>query len=270
MPLGSILSGVGMALSGIGSSRQAGASRRQTERWNRINQENWRRQFEEGVQTRVKDAELAGVSPLAALGISGTSLPSFQTGRSGGNKKAGVAAAFEAAGIAISEAQARKLNAEARAANAEARERDFKIREKALAVDQMLAMAQAAELRRRANRTGEARAQVAEDVPRGTPMYELYRDNSDDFGSLGEGELLVPNEQLAESGEGTLGVALTLGQLPGKAIDTVKGWGANRGKSLFVGKRTLLNELRGKDVYYIPRKKRTTRFYRGRRRSFWR
>lgn len=49
----------------------------QTEKWNQISQDNWARDFEGRVQARVKDAQEAGIHPLAALGVSGVAPAGF-------------------------------------------------------------------------------------------------------------------------------------------------------------------------------------------------
>ncbi len=47
-------------------------------RWNRQSQRNWQESFYNPVLRRTQDAQRAGISPLAALGLSGSALPSFQ------------------------------------------------------------------------------------------------------------------------------------------------------------------------------------------------
>ena len=107
---------------GLGAGDRA-ASRQ--DYWNKKNYELGLRQFEEGVQTRVKDAQAAGISPLAALGLSGTSLPNIGIAREDGGRRIGEG--ISAAGRAIqegvirkNEAEIAKMNAETNKANADA------------------------------------------------------------------------------------------------------------------------------------------------------
>ena len=116
---GDFLGGVGGFFGGI-SGDSGGAARRQTERWNKQAQENWERTFSSSVQARVRDAQAAGISPLSALGISGTSLPSFSPGTYGGKGPRNYSAAAQGLSRAMAARQASKDRAEIRQRDAEA------------------------------------------------------------------------------------------------------------------------------------------------------
>ena len=81
--VGAIAQGVG-AIGGLRANRR---HERRIDRYNAQQQRNWERQFTQSVQARVADARRAGVSPLAALGMSGSPGPlPFQIGRRGGTE----------------------------------------------------------------------------------------------------------------------------------------------------------------------------------------
>lgn len=90
----------------------------QTEKWNKINQENWERQFETAIQTRVNDARAAGIAPLAAMGMPASSGPaSFsiaQQSRAGGKPSFGDAVRNVSNQLALMQQKANieKTNAE--------------------------------------------------------------------------------------------------------------------------------------------------------------
>ena len=196
----------------------------QMERWNRQNQRNWERQFGESVQARVADAKKAGISPLAALGVSGSSLPSFSTG-SGARRGSPAATALERLGVEHSAAQVRKTEAEANQAYAQTQ----RTQAATAALEYQLAKQKADEYvrnltpsqltswqlhpsgaRTRGITFSEPGSPVSIRDDRRLDMFRWYHDNSGNFPDLAGADIIAPSEELAEALDNLAGRGLAI------------------------------------------------------------
>lgn len=197
------------AYSAYQSARAAERQQSYTDYYNQLAQQNFRDQLTSGIQYRVKDARAAGISPLAALGAPGASPVHFNTdyGRAGGTGGRGQAIAA-AAFAGINSAQLRRLEAEEERTRAETN----KLISERQRVDLQNAQAVRDLNQKKAETYGQSAAATKESqapVTATKPLYKKWRDNRQELGPLGKGEIYLVDEEAAESLEG-LG-ALTLG-----------------------------------------------------------
>lgn len=179
------------------------------EKWRNVAQSNFIRTQTRSVQDRVADAKAAGISPLAALGVTGSQLPNFSPARSAGSSN--VSRATEALSRAHSEAVIARERSEAHKADMEAAKaytESLNNQKKGDPIWQMLARSLGRQV------LGGVRGQhVAEAEAAGQPgrigLYRVGYDNRSDLGPLGEGEVYIPVEEVAESLEGTGGLGVT-------------------------------------------------------------
>ncbi len=190
--IGPILQGVGAVASAIGGGSRKGRVT-DVDQWNA-----WR--DEHAVRRRVKDAELAGIHPLFALGAS-VSSPTI--GGGGSVAKAGIGRAVSGVGRSFSAYEAGKLSeqARARAEKLDAqRARESESRMKSDAVQRAYLDSMIAVNAQKLNATGTGRS----------PLYTKMYDNRPELGALGRGEMFLVGEQVAEQleGMGALGMGI--------------------------------------------------------------
>lgn len=184
------------------------------ERWNAQAQRNWERQFTTSIQTRVKDAQAAGISPLAALGHAGASPPSFSAAQMGGRTGSMQAIAGLFRGIAQS--QQDKTAAEAEKNRAEADKIRFETQtaqedRRLSALEKQIALARTEILSRNLNVHGRSSVAQHQAEPERLPLFGRYYDNREELGPLGPGEVYLLDEEVAESMEGTGALWTALG-----------------------------------------------------------
>lgn len=170
--------------------------------------------FENLIQTRVKDAQAAGIAPTAALGLPGTA-PSNVTFP--GKSQAGVAG-MEGLGNMVreyGEIKMRQMEREETAAH------NRRVQEERRTEEAHRVRMDNAQLQMHRSRLDLAQRRFAlyekslnaqAHAQRGRRgAFVKWYDNRDELGPLGDKEFWAPHEQLAESGEGTFGAAMTAG-----------------------------------------------------------
>lgn len=207
---GARLAGVG---AGIHTSSQHKSIQRKAlrlqEKYNRQQQRNYERAITRGVQDRVADAKAAGISPLAALGVSGSSLPNFSVGSPPAGTYSGMSAVADVA-EGLAEFQAAREGREerrqddlfreemknAQAARAKLHAETDAVRYQTAAAAQRLA-------ERRLATFGTTALAEHDAGKTKLPLFVRYYDNRKEMGPLLAGEYDLVAEEAAESMEGT-------------------------------------------------------------------
>ncbi len=208
-----VVAGIGMisSMSAQSSSRRtAREGLAQQERFNLQAQQNFEKVQEETVQDRVKDAQAAGISPLAALGVGGSSLPSFSTGARRAGTGGGGMQAIQKMMSGIMAGQEGRERQKDRVTERESRATNQKTRAETDALRMQTEMARLRLAERKiqlmgASSIAEHQAQTQQKMP----IYQRYYDNRDAGQSLAPGEMWVPVEQFSEGMEGTGGSLAT-------------------------------------------------------------
>lgn len=204
---------IGAGATVAASSIGARSAERQTDQTNAQSQANFERTMTSTVQSRVADAQAAGVSPLAALGVGGVSLPHLQVSRRAG----GVANVLSGVG----DLAARYM--EGQEQRAESQERD---RRRAAALDREKTQAtiDAVRLQNERHRLEYARRRLQLLGPMATathqmqpdkngrwPIYIKGYDNRATLGPIGPGEWYFVHPELGEALEGVTPSILSAG-----------------------------------------------------------
>ena len=172
------------------------------------------------IQTRVADARAAGISPLAALGMPGSSPASFQLPGSRGGVESGLEHVGQMASDWVAQREARRDSQENRAERREEREhrvRMDKARAETDAVRAQAAATSAAAAHRQATLYGthlaaqrEARGNRPIPAEATTDPRKLYMVVDDRFPTAGPGQRVIMDPELAEAFEAIpMGVTAT-------------------------------------------------------------
>lgn len=222
-----VIAALGTAASGIGTLVAGRSARRAADKDRQAQLQAFERQQTSTVQDRVTDAQAAGISPLAAMGVQGTAPLNLSTSRRGGVGNSMQAIGDMVRDFAEFETGRRQAKEERNQRRADRAQRAQESVQKAQtsAIRQQTELARLRLAERKLGLVGPSA--IAEHQsgkgPKRMPIFVIGEDNRSGH-RLGEGEYWVVHPELAEGLEGVGALGITAGgnvQEFGKAVGDV-------------------------------------------------